>query len=49
MKILKFNIDNSTDLEKDHFSRCITEIERIIDNYKTTGKGSGIYSDEISG
>lgn len=49
MKILKFNIDNSTDLEKDHFSRCITEIERIIDNYKTTGKCSGIYFDEISG
>ena len=48
MKVLKFNIDNSTDVEKDHFDWCIDEIGRIIDNYRTNKKSSGLYSDEIS-
>lgn len=49
MKILKFNIDNSVDLgEINKFSRCINEIERVIDNYKSSGKSNGLYSDGIS-
>ncbi len=49
MKILKFNIDNSIDLgEINKFSRCINEIETIIDNYKSSGESNGIYSDGIS-
>ena len=48
MKILKFNIDNSTDLEKDHFNWCISKIEEIINNYKTNKKISEIYPSEIS-
>ena len=48
MKVLKYNIDNSTDIEKDHFDWCIDEIWRVISNYKANKKISGIYSDEIS-
>ena len=48
MKVLKFNIDNSTDVEKNHLDWCIDEIGRIIDNYRTNGKSSGLYSDKIS-
>ena len=48
MKVLKFNIDNSTDVEKDHLDWCIDEIGRIIDNYRTKGKSSVLYSDKIS-
>lgn len=48
MKILKFNIDNSTDLEKNHFNWCISKIGEIINNYKTNKKISEIYPSEIS-
>ncbi len=34
MKILKFNIDNSTDVEKDKLNKCIEKILEITDNYK---------------
>ena len=34
IKILKFNIDNSTDVEKDKLNKCITRILEITDTYK---------------
>ena len=34
LKILQFNIENSTDTEKDNLIKCITEILRITENYK---------------
>ena len=37
MKILKFNIDNSTDTEKDKLNKCIERILEITDNYKNNG------------
>ena len=33
MKILKFNIDNSTNTEKDNLNQCITKILEITNNY----------------
>ena len=48
LKILKFNIDNSTNVEKDKFNRCINEIWRIINDYKSNKESSWFYSDEIS-
>ena len=36
IKILKFNIDNSTNTEKDNLNKCITKIIEITDNYKDT-------------
>ena len=36
MKILKFNIDNSTDVEKSKLDQCITKIQEITDNYKNS-------------
>lgn len=33
IKILKFNIDNSTNIEKDHLNQCITKILEITNNY----------------
>lgn len=48
MKILNYNIDNSTVDEKLKFNRCINEIENITNNYKTNKKSSGLYSSEIS-
>jgi hypothetical protein len=32
-KILKFNIDNSTDYEKDKLNQCISKILEITNNY----------------
>ena len=34
MRVLKFNIDNSTDVEKDRLNQCITKIQEITDNYR---------------
>jgi hypothetical protein len=48
MKILDFNIENSTAEEKDKLNRCINEIENITNNYKTNKKDSGIYSENVS-
>ena len=36
IKMLNFNIENSTDIEKDKLNRCIFRILEIIDNYKNT-------------
>ena len=36
MKILKFNIDNSTESEKDNLDKCITKILEITDSYQDT-------------
>jgi hypothetical protein len=33
IKILKFNIDNSTNAEKDNLNQCITKILEITNNY----------------
>ena len=33
MKILKFNIDNSTNTEKDNLDQCITKILEITNYY----------------
>ena len=33
IKILKFNIDNSTNTEKNHLNQCITKILEITNNY----------------
>ena len=34
MRILNFNIDNSTDVERSRLEQCITKIEEITDNYR---------------
>ena len=48
LKIINFNIENSTTEEKDKFNRCINEIGRIIKDYKSNKKTSWFYSEEIS-
>jgi hypothetical protein len=40
LKIINFNIENSTTEEKDKFNRCINEIGRIIKDYKSNQKTS---------
>lgn len=48
VKILNFNIENSTDYEKDKLNFCIDKIREVINNYRTEEKSSGLYSHDIS-
>ena len=48
MKILNYNIENSTPEEKNKLDWSINEIERITDNYKSNEKSSELYSESIS-
>jgi hypothetical protein len=48
MKILSYNIENSTPEEKNKLDWSINEIERITDNYKSNEKSSELYSESIS-